>query len=238
MLMKWGLNLGWAPVMQIKKGAQNLRSWVHRMLSSLSVGPKCPAVNEALQGFNVPTRLASLSWADQQWKLTGDAKPRGTAVPSLKAGTFAAPLQHRECIPSPGALGMMPQLPNESPNKCSCHQFSNMSSSKSHQLPTPNPCPFPNQHLPSPLRSLSPWASLQSQFIKQHLQCFMPVPRAHGFGACSAHFLATTVRWAEPKVGLPTNCSVPCSSALVCWITHGRMFWSLQGNCGKKTEVH
>lgn len=199
MLMKWGLNLGWAPVMQIKKGTQNLRSWVHTMLSHpWAWVPNVQQWMKHCRSFNVSTRLASLSWADQQGRLTGDAKPGGTAVPSLKAVTFTGPLWHRMHSMSRSPFGWCHTV-TQWLNKCFCHQFSKMPSPKneSHQLPTPKPCPFPNQHLPNPLRYLSSWASLQSQFIKHHL-VFYASSKSPWLWCISWH---PRVRLAEPKPG-------------------------------------
>ena len=65
------------------------------------------------------------------------------------------------------------------------------SKQKSPQNPTPKPCPLPNQHSPEP-SELSQVLGISSkwQFIKHHLQCFMPVPRDHVFGVRSDHFPA------------------------------------------------
>lgn len=71
-----------------------------------------------------------------------------------------------------------------------CHQCSKMPSSKKeghHQNPV-----LSQIALAQFSEDLSSWAPLQSQLIKHHLQCFMPVPRAQVSGACSARFLALT----------------------------------------------
>lgn len=102
-------------------------------------------------------------------------------------------LYSTECIPARGALWDDATQSLNRWTKASAISFPRcLPQRKSHPLPTPKPCPFPNQHLPKPLRSLSSWASLQRQFIEHHLHCFMPVPRAHVFGAYSAHFLASS----------------------------------------------
>lgn len=88
-LMKWGLNLGWAPVMQIKKGTQNLRSWVHTTLPHHKAWvPNVRQCTERCGGCNLPISSASPGQADQQCRLVGDAKLGGTAVPSPRTATF------------------------------------------------------------------------------------------------------------------------------------------------------
>lgn len=66
---------------------------------------------------------------------------------------------------------------------------------KEREPSTPNikTLPFPKSALAPPSElSLILGISSKPQFIKHHLQCFMPVPKAHVFGACSAQSLAPT----------------------------------------------
>lgn len=106
-------------------------------------------------------------------------------------------------------------------------------------------CPFLNQK-PSKPPELCQVLGISStcQFIKHHLQCFMPVPRDLVFvwsvyfvAPASPYGVSQTQVWTYPHRKQTAQCPA-CFSAWVCfhWIIHGKVFWSLQGNCGKKTE--
>lgn len=187
----------------------------HDGLPPLSVGPKCAAVQA--------------DWRCQAWG--------HSCLISESCHIYCSSVaQNAFLLEEP--LGMMPHShPMITEQMLLPSGFQNVFL-KEREPSTPNikTLPFPKSALALPSElSLILGISSKPQFIKHHLQCFMPVPRAHDFGV--------HVRLAEPKSGtahrLPSALSLLlCMGTRFCSITHGRIFWSLQGNREKETEFN
>lgn len=172
----------------------------HDGLPPLSVGPKCPAV--------------PADWRCQAWG--------HSCLISESCHIYCSSVaQNAFLLEEP--LGMMPHShPMITEQMLLPSGFQNVFL-KEREPSTPNikTLPFPKSALALPSElSLILGISSKPQFIKHHLQCFMPVPRAHDFGVCSAHFLAPAreVSWAQ-KWDCPQTAQCPEPASL-----HGYTF--------------
>lgn len=189
--------------MQIKKGTQNLRSWVHRMLCHPQAW-----VPRALIPHQVG--LSELSRpAVQDWR----CQTQGHMCPSSKAATFTVPLAQTAFLLKE-ALGMMAHSgPMDDTSVPKCLPQRKRAINSHHQNPVLSQialAQFSEVSLilgtsSKPVDKASPtvfYASSKSPSL-WYLLC--PFPGTH--------------KWSQqsPNVGLPTNCPVPwaCFSAQV-----------------------
>lgn len=205
--------------MQIKKGTQNLRSWVHRMLCHPQAW-----VPRALIPHQVG--LSELSRpAVQDWR----CQTQGHMCPSSKAATFTVPLAQTEFLLKE-ALGMMAHSgPMDDTSVPKCLPQRKRAINSHHQNPVLSQialAQFSEVSLilgtsSKPVDKASPtvfYASSKSPSL-WYLLC--PFPGTH--------------KWSQqsPNVGL-----LLCTGTSFHRITHERIFWCPQGNCRKKTEVN